>query len=258
MIRISGLSKRFGPHPLFRGLSLEIARGEVLVLIGPSGSGKSTLLRCLNGLEPFSEGSILVDGVEVRGLAGDRTTSKDREALRRVRRKVGMVFQHFNLFPHLTVLGNIMEAPLRVLALARSVAEARARTLLGKVRLAGKEHVYPGSLSGGEKQRVAIARALAMQPAVMLFDEPTSALDPETIGEVLAVIRDLAGEGMTMAIATHEMTFAAEVADRVAVLDHGELIEVGPPKQVFRNPAQERTRTFLARVLGRGAGPGVS
>jgi polar amino acid transport system ATP-binding protein len=249
MIKISELHKFYGDFHLFKGLSIDIHRGEVLVLIGPSGSGKSTFLRCINGLEIFQKGSVLVDGVEIHGLAKERLSSDERDAIRKVRLKVGMVFQHFNLFPHMTVLQNIVEAPVHVLGFDRKEAKERAKVLLKKVKLEGMAGMYPENLSGGEKQRVAIARALAMKPEAMLFDEPTSSLDPETVGEVLTVMKELAGEGMTMVVATHEMKFAEEVADRVVVFDKGEIIEIGPPEEIFKNPSKERTRAFLSRVL---------
>ncbi|MBI4379018.1 MAG: amino acid ABC transporter ATP-binding protein [Nitrospinae bacterium] len=251
MIKIAELHKLYGDFHLFKGLSINIHRGEVLVLIGPSGSGKSTFLRCINGLEIFQKGSILVDGVEIHGLAKERLSSVERNAIRKVRLKVGMVFQHFNLFPHMTVFQNIIEAPVHVLGFDRKEAEERAKVLLKKVKLDGMAGMYPENLSGGEKQRVAIARALAMKPEAMLFDEPTSSLDPETVGEVLTVMKELAGEGMTMVVATHEMKFAEEVADRVAVFDRGEIIEIGPPEEIFKNPSKERTRAFLSRILNR-------
>jgi polar amino acid transport system ATP-binding protein len=190
-----------------------------------------------------------VDGVEIHGLAKERLSSDERDAIRKVRLKVGMVFQHFNLFPHMTVLQNIVEAPVHVLGFDRKEAKERAKVLLKKVKLEGMAGMYPENLSGGEKQRVAIARALAMKPEAMLFDEPTSSLDPETVGEVLTVMKELAGEGMTMVVATHEMKFAEEVADRVVVFDRGEIIEIGPPEEIFKNPSKERTRAFLSRVL---------
>jgi len=251
MIRVSGLHKSFGETPLFRGVDLEVKKGEVVACIGPSGSGKSTLLRCVNGLEPFQEGEIEVFGIALHSIDWKRPSRQEREAIRRVRLKVGMVFQQFNLFPHMTVLGNIVEAPERVLGLPRGEAEERAVALLRRVNLEGKVRSYPSELSGGEQQRVAIARALAMRPEAMLFDEPTSSLDPEMVGEVLAVIRGLVEEGMTTLIATHEMDFAREVSDRVVVFDHGEIVESGPPGEIFTRPATERTRSFLRRVLRR-------
>jgi len=249
MIEIHQLGKSFAGQRLFQSIDLEVARGEAVALIGPSGSGKSTLLRCINGLETFDSGHIVVDGVTLQPGDG----SAQREAVRKIRRQVGMVFQQFNLFPHLTVLDNITLAPQRVLGVPRAVAAEQARQLLERVHLSHRIDRYPEQLSGGEQQRVAIARALAMKPQAMLFDEPTSALDPERVGEVLRVIAELVDDGMTTVIATHEMDFAAEVATRVAVLDAGNIVEVGPPDHIFRNPTQERTRAFLKRVLRRHA-----
>jgi ABC-type polar amino acid transport system ATPase subunit len=214
-------------------------------LIGPSGCGKSTLLRCLNRLEEPSGGAVLFRGAPITGPGVD---------VNALRRQIGMVFQRFNLFPHLTALENVALAPRKVLGLSREAAEARARDLLDQVFLAAKANAYPDELSGGQQQRVAIARALAMQPAVLLFDEPTSSLDPELVGEVLAVIGDLAREGMTMCVATHEMAFAEEVAHRVLFLDGGVIAEEGAPQEIFRAPRNDRTREFLARVIGKGAG----
>ncbi|HEU5360076.1 MAG TPA: amino acid ABC transporter ATP-binding protein [Candidatus Deferrimicrobiaceae bacterium] len=251
MITVRGLHKSFGETPLFRGIDLEVKRGEVVACIGPSGSGKSTFLRCINGLESFHEGEIVVAGIALHSLDQSRPGKEDRETIRRVRRKVGMVFQQFNLFPHMTVLENIIEAPTRVLGLARDAATERAVALLRRVNLEKKVRSHPSELSGGEQQRVAIARSLAMKPEAMLFDEPTSSLDPEMVGEVLAVIRGLVEEGMTTLIATHEMDFAREVADRIVVFDHGEIVETGTPEEIFRDPKAERTRLFLSRVLRR-------
>ncbi len=249
MITVRGLHKQFGQHPLFRGIDLDISRGEVVVLIGPSGSGKSTFLRCINGLEDFEQGGIVVDGIELHSLSGRRPEEGDRAAIRRVRLKVGMVFQQFNLFPHMTALENIIEAPVRVLGIDRTTASENARSLLRRINLEKKIGSYPDQLSGGEQQRVAIARALAMRPQAMLFDEPTSSLDPEMVGEVLSVIKDLVNEGMTTVIATHEMGFAREVADRIVVFDKGEIIEIGQPEEIFTRPKTERTKVFLSRVL---------
>jgi len=249
MIRVAGLHKHYGNLHIFKGLNIDIYKGEVLVLIGPSGSGKSTFLRCIDGLEILQKVSILIDGVESHGLAKDRLTAEERDSIRKVRLKVGMVFQHFNLFPHKTALQNIIEAPVNVLGLDKKEAEERAIALLKKVKLENMKDMYPANLSGGEKQRTAIARALAMKPEAILFDEPTSSLDPETVGEVLNVMKDLAGEGMTMVVATHEMRFAEDVADRIAVFDKGEIIETGWPEEIFKNPSKERTRAFLSRVL---------
>ncbi|MDA8434192.1 MAG: amino acid ABC transporter ATP-binding protein [Nitrospiraceae bacterium] len=247
MIRVRGLRKSYGGQLLFRRLDLDISKGEVVVLIGPSGSGKSSFLRCVNGLESFEEGEVTVGGIALHSIRG--RSRAEGEAIRRVRLKVGMVFQQFNLFPHMSVIGNIVEAPVRVLGVDRETAAIEARKLLRRINIEGKADSYPGELSGGEQQRVAIARALAMRPEAMLFDEPTSSLDPEMVGEVLSVIRDLVGEGMTTVIATHEMGFAREVADRVVVFDKGEIVETGPPEEIFSHPKTERTRAFLSRVL---------
>ena len=222
------------------GVTTRVAKGEVVVVIGPSGSGKSTFLRCLNGLETFDSGHVIIDGMDL----ADRKTD-----INRVRREVGMVFQQFNLFPHKTVLENITLAQVVVRKRSREEAEAKARALLAKVGIAEKEAEYPSRLSGGQQQRVAIARALAMDPKVMLFDEPTSALDPEMVGEVLDVMKQLAREGMTMVVVTHEMGFAREVADRVLFMDEGKIVEEGTPQALFSNPQHERTRLFLSQVL---------
>ncbi len=222
------------------GVTTRVAKGEVVVVIGPSGSGKSTFLRCLNGLETFDSGHVIIDGMDL----ADRKTD-----INRVRREVGMVFQQFNLFPHKTVLENITLAQIVVRKRSREEAEAKARALLAKVGIAEKEAEYPSRLSGGQQQRVAIARALAMDPKVMLFDEPTSALDPEMVGEVLDVMKQLAREGMTMVVVTHEMGFAREVADRVLFMDEGKIVEEGTPQALFSNPQHERTRLFLSQVL---------
>lgn len=240
VIRVSGLHKSFGELHVLRGIDFEVREGEVVCLIGASGSGKSTLLRSLNFLELCQEGTIVLDDETIRPSTHD---------LNAIRCRMGMVFQHFNLFPHRTVLGNVMEGPVQVKRTPEKEARAEARALLAKVMLEDKAEAYPAQLSGGQKQRVAIARALAMHPEVMLFDEPTSALDPETVGEVLSVLRALAEEGMTMVIATHEMGFAREVADRVAFLDGGRIIEEAPPATLFDRPANERTRAFLSKIL---------
>ncbi|HUI17041.1 MAG TPA: amino acid ABC transporter ATP-binding protein [Alphaproteobacteria bacterium] len=235
--------KLFGDFVALAGVSMEVRRREVICLIGPSGSGKSTLLRCTNGLEALDGGEIRLDG---------RVLPTDPSGMRAMRRRMGMVFQSFELFPHRTALANVMSGPLTVLRLPRRDAEARAMALLVKVGLEDKAASYPANLSGGQQQRVAIARALAMEPDVMLFDEPTSALDPETIGEVLSVMKRLAEEGMTMIVVTHEMTFARRVADRVVVFEHGAIIEEGPPAQIFDAPKVERTRDFLSHLGWRG------
>ncbi len=249
MITVRDLHKAFNRQQLFRGINLEINKGEVVVCIGPSGSGKSTFLRCINGLEYFDKGEILVDSLELHSINRVRPDSADLEAIRRIRLKVGMVFQQFNLFPHMTVLENIIEAPMSVLKVSREAASEQAVSLLSRINLESKVSSYPDQLSGGEQQRVAIARALAMKPEAMLFDEPTSSLDPEMVGEVLAVIKGLVNDGMTTVIATHEMGFAREVADRVVVFDKGEIVEIGSPEEIFANPKAERTKTFLSRVL---------
>ncbi|WP_027599610.1 amino acid ABC transporter ATP-binding protein [Pseudomonas sp. MOIL14HWK12:I2] len=251
VIQALEVHKAFGELDILKGVSLEVRRGEVVVLIGASGSGKTTFIRCLNHLEDIQGGTIRVNG-ELMGFRerpdGSRVKDSERNIARR-RRDIGMVFQRFNLFPHMTVLENIIEAPIQVLGVARTAAVEQARALLARVRLSDKADHYPAQLSGGQQQRVAIARALAMKPQAMLFDEPTSALDPETVGEVLQVMKELAEDGMTMVVVTHEMGFAREVADRVVVLHQGELIEEGPPAQVFGNPTHPRTREFLSRVL---------
>ena len=239
MIDIENLRKSFGDVEVLKGINLTIKEKEVVVIIGPSGSGKSTLLRCMNYLEEPTSGEVSVDGIVLDGEAN----------INKVREEVGMVFQRFNLFPHMTVLQNIMLAPIKVRHVAKSEAREKAMVLLGKMGLADKADAYPCQLSGGQQQRVAIARALAMKPKVMLFDEPTSALDPEMVGEVLDVMRKLAEEGMTMVIVTHEMGFAREVGDRLLFVDDGRIIEQGDPKEVFEHPKEERTRLFLSKVL---------
>ncbi|HEU4972098.1 MAG TPA: amino acid ABC transporter ATP-binding protein [Gaiellaceae bacterium] len=247
-VRVEGLWKWFGPHEVLRGIDLEVANGEVVVVFGRSGSGKSTLLRCINFLEEPSEGTIEVAGITVQG-GGHRTRAK-RERIRQLRIRTGMVFQDFNLFPHRTALDNVMEGPVTILGRPRRDAERTARELLEVVGLADKANQFPIQLSGGQQQRVAIARALAMNPRVMLFDEPTSALDPELIGEVLAVMRRLANElHMTMLVVTHEMGFAREVASRMAFVHEGQIIEEGPPEQVIGDPQRPETRRFLDAVL---------
>ncbi|MFH8568276.1 amino acid ABC transporter ATP-binding protein [Streptomyces sp. NPDC017993] len=255
-IDVQGLHKSFGELEVLRGIDFSVARGEVVCVIGPSGSGKSTLLRCVNLLEEPSAGRVTVAGTDV--------TDPDVD-IDRVRRRIGMVFQSFNLFPHLTALENLTIAQRRVLRRDRGEAVRVARANLARVGLSDKEGSYPAQLSGGQQQRVAIARALSMDPQLMLFDEPTSALDPELVGDVLAVMRSLADEGMTMLVVTHEMSFAREVADRVVFMDGGVIVEEGTPEQVVGDPQHERTRTFLARVLdpaaaevGEVADPGAS
>jgi polar amino acid transport system ATP-binding protein len=241
-IELIALEKRFGHIQVLRGIDLAVTAGEVVCLIGPSGSGKSTLLRCVNRLEEPTAGRILIDGEDIGGSECD---------LDRVRTRIGMVFQHFNLFPHLTVLENLTIAQCKVLKRSRVTAEEKARTVLTRVGLLEKIHDYPSRLSGGQQQRVAIARALAMDPEMMLFDEATSALDPELVGEVLGVMRALAEDGMTMMVVTHEMGFARRVADRVVFMDAGVIVEKGPPDQILGSPQQERTRRFLQRVTDR-------
>jgi polar amino acid transport system ATP-binding protein len=247
MVRIRGLHKAFGEHVVLKGIDFDVQPQQVVVVIGPSGSGKSTFLRCCNGLEQPQGGSVEICG---RTLVKDGRMLPDKE-LDALREEVGMVFQGFNLFPHLSVLHNVSLGPRKLRGLSRAEADTEAQALLAKVGLAHKAHAMPASLSGGQKQRVAIARALAMKPKVMLFDEPTSALDPELVGEVLQVMKMLASEGMTMMVVTHEMDFAREVGDVVVVMDGGGIIEAGPPATIFTNPSQERTRSFLQAVLTR-------
>ena len=239
-ISVQNLHKQFGNNLVLKGISLDIQSGERVCIIGPSGSGKSTLLRCLNGLEDATSGKIQINGYDI---------NHDGQNINAMRATVGMVFQRFNLFPHKTVLDNVMSGPLVVKKHSHAEAQAQAIALLQRVGLLEKASAYPSSLSGGQQQRVAIARALAMQPDIMLFDEPTSSLDPELVGEVLAVIKDLASEGMTMAIVTHEMHFANEVADRVIFMDEGQIVEQNSPAKMFTAPEHERTKSFLARVL---------
>jgi len=240
VIELEGVGKSFGDFQALHDIDLRIARQEVVVVIGPSGSGKSTLIRCINRLEKHDTGRIVVGGVEL---------SDDIRSIQGVRRETGMVFQSFNLFPHLTVLDNITLAPRQVRRIPRAKAEAQAMELLERVQIPEQARKYPGQLSGGQQQRVAIARALAMQPQVMLFDEPTSALDPEMINEVLDVMKELAREGMTMIVVTHEMGFAREVADRVVFMADGEIVEVGTPEHFFTRPEEERTKLFLSQIL---------
>ncbi len=240
MIEVKDLHKSYGKLNVLQGITETIQDQEVVCVIGPSGSGKSTFLRCLNLLETPTSGVITINGVEITDPKND---------VNKIRENLGMVFQRFNLFPHMNVLDNITLAPIKVKGMNKAEAEKAAMELLKKVGLVDKANAYPDNLSGGQQQRVAIARALAMQPAIMLFDEPTSALDPEMVGEVLNVIRDLAQEGMTMIIVTHEMGFAREVADRVLFIDGGKVLEQGTPQELFQNPQQERTKSFLAKVL---------
>ncbi len=251
MITISCLNKYFGNHHVLKNINLTIGQGKVFVIIGPSGSGKSTFLRCINYLETYSDGEVTINGQPMgRKLVNGKSLEIPEQELNKARQEVGMVFQSFNLFPHKTVLQNITLAPQSLKGLSRIAAETLGMNLLKKVGLEEKAHVLPYNLSGGQKQRVAIARALAMQPKVMLFDEPTSALDPEMVGEVLQVIKQLAKEGMTMAVVTHEMRFAKDVADEVVVLDKGVIIEQHKPENIFVNPTHVRTKEFLSKVLG--------
>ncbi|MEX2228340.1 MAG: amino acid ABC transporter ATP-binding protein [Dehalococcoidia bacterium] len=253
LLEVVDVHKRFGTVEVLKGISLTVERGEVVAVLGPSGSGKSTLLRCINHLETIEAGRILFDGrmVGYREINGRLRPESDRRTAR-VRREIGMVFQRFNLFPHLTALGNVTEAPVHVLGLSRAEARERGTRLLVRVGLGERLDAYPSELSGGQQQRVAIARALAMQPKLMLFDEATSALDPELVGEVLAVMRDLAAEGMTMVVVTHELEFARDAARRIAFIDDGVVVEEGAPAEFFAAPRTERARTFLARLLARG------
>ncbi|MBK3866586.1 ATP-binding cassette domain-containing protein [Pseudomonas stutzeri] len=238
LMTVRGLRKRFGDTEVIQGVDLDISEGEVVVVIGPSGSGKSTLIRCLNNLEPATAGDIVLTG-----------SASSRESMARLRDEVGMVFQDYTLFPHLSILRNMTLAPMKLRGLSRADAEAQAMKLLERVGLAHKAQAMPAELSGGQQQRVAIVRALAMQPRLMLFDEPTSALDPETVNEVLLVMKELAAEGMTMVVVTHEMGFAREVADRVIFFDGGRIVECAPPAQLFAQPGEARTRQFLTHVL---------
>ncbi|TCW41152.1 cystine transport system ATP-binding protein [Laceyella sacchari] len=245
MIRVKGLQKAFKQNQVLKGIDLEVAPGEVICVIGPSGSGKSTFLRCLNMLEHPDAGEIELDG-DVLQFTGKDVPMKQ---MRKLRAKTGMVFQSFNLFPHMTALENVMEGPLVVKGHPKEQVKRSAEALLAKVGLSDKKDLFPGQLSGGQQQRVAIARALAMEPSVLLFDEPTSALDPELVGEVLKTMQELAQEGQTMVIVTHEMAFARDVADRIVFMDGGVVVESGPPEQVFAHPAEERTRRFLSKFL---------
>lgn len=240
MIHVTNLHKYFDKNEVLKGIDEHIKKGEVVVVIGPSGSGKSTFLRCLNLLEVPTKGKINFEGEDI--------TDKKKD-INKLREKMGMVFQQFNLFPHKTILENITISPIKVKGLSKEEAEEKAYKLLDKVGLREKAHAYPGSLSGGQKQRIAIARALAMEPDVMLFDEPTSALDPEMVGEVLNVMKDLAKEGMTMVVVTHEMGFAKEVGDRILFMDQGKILEQGTAKEIFEETKEERTKEFLAKVL---------
>jgi polar amino acid transport system ATP-binding protein len=252
MIEVEGLHKHFGPLHVLRGIDLSVAAGEVVCIIGPSGSGKSTLLRCLNHLEVAEQGRIRIDGkTAYRDEAGGVFRPHSNRAVAAVRAQVGMVFQQFNLFPHLTAVANVMEAPVHVLGRPRAEARRRALELLAQVGLSDKAEAFPEELSGGQQQRAAIARALAMDPKAMLFDEATSALDPELVHEVLTVMRDLAQRGMTMLVVTHEMNFARQVASRVIFMDHGRIVEEGDPATIFGAPREARTREFLRTILER-------
>ncbi|MFE6798835.1 amino acid ABC transporter ATP-binding protein [Paenibacillus chitinolyticus] len=240
MINFTNVNKYYGSFHVLQNINLEVQKGEVVVVIGPSGSGKSTMLRCINRLETIQQGELTVEGV--------RVTDKKTD-INKLRREIGMVFQHFNLYPHKKVIENITLAPVKVLGLSKAEAEKRAMLYLEKVGIPDKAQSFPSQLSGGQQQRVAIARGLAMEPNIMLFDEPTSALDPEMIGEVLDVMKTLAKEGMTMVVVTHEMGFAREVADRVVFMDQGQIVEEALPKQFFENPREERAKLFLSRLL---------
>ncbi len=250
MVKAEGVRKRFGRQEVLKGINIEVGRGDVMCLLGPSGSGKSTFLRCLNHLEKINSGRISIDG-ELVGYRekGDKLYEISERDVCRKRAEIGMVFQHFNLFPHMTALENVTLSPIKVAKVGRDEARRRGNELLSRVGLGDKVDAYPVSLSGGQQQRVAIARALAMQPKLMLFDEPTSALDPELVGDVLDAMRQLAKDGMTMIVVTHEMGFAREVADNVVFMDDGVVVESGPPSDVLTNPQHERTRTFLSKVL---------
>jgi polar amino acid transport system ATP-binding protein len=250
MVRAEAVCKRFGPLEVLKGIDLEVSRREVMCIIGPSGSGKSTLLRCINHLEKIDGGRLAVDG-ELVGYrrVGDRLHELREAEVAQKRSEIGMVFQRFNLFPHMTVLGNVIEAPCKVKREPRAEVLDRAHTLLDRVGLADKATAYPSQLSGGQQQRVAIARALAMRPKLMLFDEPTSALDPELVGEVLDVMRGLAEDGMTMVVVTHEIGFAREVGDSLVFMDGGVVVEAGAPRAVLTDPQHERTKSFLSKVL---------
>jgi polar amino acid transport system ATP-binding protein len=250
MVKAEQVCKSFGALDVLKGITLEVGKGEVLCIVGPSGSGKSTFLRCINHLEVVNAGRLYVDGdlIGYRERGGKLHEMSPREAARQ-RRDIGMVFQHFNLFPHRTVIENVVEAPIHVKKVKKDAAIARAKDLLDQVGLSAKADAYPAQLSGGQQQRVAIARALAMNPKLMLFDEPTSALDPELVGEVLAVMKKLAAEGMTMVVVTHEMGFAREVANELVFMDGGVVVEAGDPREVLTNPQHNRTKAFLSKVL---------
>ncbi len=251
MLQAINVHKAYGKSEILKGINLEVATGEVMCLLGPSGSGKSTFLRCVNHLERIDQGRIYVDGELIGGrIHNGRIYELREKEICRSRMKIGMVFQHFNLFPHMTVLGNLIEGPVMIKKEPRELAIEKARRLLDRVGLIKWESSYPRQLSGGQQQRVAIARSLAMEPKLMLFDEPTSALDPELVGEVLAVMNDLAQSGMTMLVVTHEISFARGVAHKVVLMDKGVVVEAGPPSQILDNPCNERTKIFLANVVG--------
>ena len=250
MIELKNISKSFGSLKVLQDVSLKIEKGEVLVIIGPSGSGKSTLLRCINHLEKIDQGEIIVEGRTVtRKYQGEKSLDLPLNEVYKLRERIGMVFQRFNLFPHMKAIRNVVEAPIHVANVPKNDALEKGRKLMAKVGLSDKENSYPAHLSGGQQQRLAIARALAMEPEIMLFDEPTSALDPELVGEVLNVMKDLAREGMTMAVVTHEMSFARDVAAGVIFMDGGRIIRGGTPEEIFCAPKHERTRTFLRKIL---------
>ncbi len=252
MVLAESVCKSFGALRVLKGITLEVGKGQVLVMVGPSGSGKSTFLRCINHLEQVNAGRLYVDGDLIgyrEKKRGDKLYEISPRDAAKQRRDIGMVFQHFNLFPHRTALENLVEAPIHVKGVKKADAVARAKDLLDQVGMAEKATAYPAQLSGGQQQRVAIARALAMNPKLMLFDEPTSALDPELVGEVLEVMKKLAEEGMTMVVVTHEMGFAREVADQLVFMDDGVVVESGPPREVLANPKHERTKAFLSKVL---------
>jgi polar amino acid transport system ATP-binding protein len=254
VLEVRGLTKSFGSHLVLDGIDLDVARGETVCVLGPSGSGKSTLLRCLNWLETPDSGTVTLSGARLGLKPGGNIRMSDAE-LARMRTRIGFVFQHFALWPHLTALQNVMAAPVHVQKRPRAEARDEAEALLRRVGLGERAHAFPAKLSGGQKQRVGIARALAMRPELLLFDEPTSALDPELVGEVLAVMRDLAQDGMTMVVVTHEMGFAREAASRVVLMDHGRIVETGAPDAFFASPRTERARQFLARYAGSAAPP---
>ena len=252
VLEVTGLTKSFGDHLVLDGINLSVARGETVCILGPSGSGKSTLLRCLNWLEAPDSGTVLLSGERVGVRQGGTVRMNDAE-LSRIRTRIGFVFQHFALWPHLTAIQNVMAAPIHVLGRPRDQVRTEAEALLRRVGLADRADYFPARLSGGQKQRVGIARALAMQPELLLFDEPTSSLDPELVGEVLAVMRDLAHSGMTMVVVTHEMSFAREAASRIVFIDHGRIVETAAPDSFFRRPQTERARQFLLRYAGTAA-----